>query len=213
MPHGKAVALGLLAALRLSGLDDLADTVEQLLRPQRVVVDRERAWAALMRDKKVVDGTVAARPARRDPGSRCVGVEFEPEIVRSALDALDRVGSSDADRGPERRESRRRSGRRDPELYGGLGLSELETRIYEWALELQCTVRCRQTNHEGELIDWCHDAFDWADGVIVNPGAWSHYSCAIRDAVELFTVPVVEVHLSNILEREKWRQSSVLEES
>ena len=102
-------------------------------------------------------------------------------------------------------------GRRDPALYGGVGLSELETRIYEWAVQLQCTVRCRQTNHEGEFVDWCHDAFDWADGVILNPGAWAHYSWAIRDAVELFTVPVVEVHLSNVDEREEWRRFSVLE--
>ena len=102
-------------------------------------------------------------------------------------------------------------GRRDPALYGGISISELETRIYEWASELQCTVRARQTNHEGEFVDWCHEAFDWADGVIINPGAWAHYSWAIRDAVELFTVPVVEVHLSNIDEREQWRRTSVLE--
>jgi 3-dehydroquinate dehydratase-2 len=102
-------------------------------------------------------------------------------------------------------------GRRDPELYGGLTLSELETRIYEWASELQCTVRCRQTNHEGEFVDWCHDALDWADGVVLNPGAWSHYSWAIHDAVELLTVPVIEVHLSNVDEREEWRRFSVLE--
>jgi 3-dehydroquinate dehydratase II len=101
--------------------------------------------------------------------------------------------------------------RRDPELYGGLTLSELETRIYQWANEIGCTVRCRQTNHEGEFVDWCHDALDWADGVVVNPGAWSHYSWAIHDAAELFTVPVVEVHLSNIEEREEWRRFSVLE--
>lgn len=102
-------------------------------------------------------------------------------------------------------------GRRDPALYGGISLSELETQIYEWALELECTVRCRQTNHEGELIDWCHEALDWADGVVVNPGAWGHYSWAIRDAIELFAVPVVEVHLSNVDEREEWRRFSVLE--
>lgn len=102
-------------------------------------------------------------------------------------------------------------GRRRPELYGGLGLSELETRIYEWASELGLTVRCRQTNHEGEFVDWCHDALDWADGVILNAAAWSHYSWAIRDAVELFEVPVVEVHLSDIDAREEWRKFSVLE--
>jgi 3-dehydroquinate dehydratase-2 len=101
--------------------------------------------------------------------------------------------------------------RRDPDLYGGLTLSELETRIYQWASQLGCTVRCRQTNHEGEYVDWCHDALDWADAVILNPGAWSHYSWAIHDAVELFTVPVVEVHLSNVNEREDWRKFSVLE--
>lgn len=103
-------------------------------------------------------------------------------------------------------------GRRDPELYGGLSLSELETRIYDWAAKLGCHVRCRQTNSEGEYIDWCHDALDWADGVIVNPGAWTHYSYAIRDALELFTVPVVEVHLSNVDEREDWRRTSVVGE-
>jgi 3-dehydroquinate dehydratase II len=103
-------------------------------------------------------------------------------------------------------------GRRDPELYGGVGLSELETKIYEWASQLQCSARCRQTNDEGEFVDWCHEAYDWADGVIANPGAWSHYSWAIRDALELFSAPVVEVHLSNILEREEWRHFSVLED-
>jgi 3-dehydroquinate dehydratase II len=103
-------------------------------------------------------------------------------------------------------------GRRDPAIYGDMGLSELETRIYEWALGLESTVRCRQTNHEGEYVDWCHEAYEWADGVIANPGAWSHYSWAIRDALELFTVPVVEVHLSNIEEREEWRRFSVLED-
>jgi 3-dehydroquinate dehydratase-2 len=69
-----------------------------------------------------------------------------------------------------------------------------------------------QTNSEGEFVDWCHDALDWADGVVVNPGAWTHYSYAIRDALELFSVPVVEVHLSNIEEREEWRRHSVLAE-
>lgn len=101
-------------------------------------------------------------------------------------------------------------GYRDPALYGGLGLSELETRIYQWAVELECTVRCRQTNHEGEFVDWCHETVESADGVIVNPGAWSHYSWAIRDALEICKAPVVEVHLSNVDEREEWRRFSVL---
>jgi 3-dehydroquinate dehydratase-2 len=101
-------------------------------------------------------------------------------------------------------------GRRDPELYGGVTIRQLESRIFEWAMELELNVKCRQTNSEGEYINWCHEALDWADGVIVNPGAWTHYSYALRDAVELFDVPVVEVHLSNIDEREEWRRKSVI---
>jgi 3-dehydroquinate dehydratase-2 len=102
--------------------------------------------------------------------------------------------------------------RRDPKLYGGVSLNDLETQIYKWAKELGCTARCRQTNSEGEYVDWCHDALDWADGVIVNPGAWTHYSYAIRDALELLTVPLVEVHLSNLEAREEWRRHSVIAE-
>ena len=102
--------------------------------------------------------------------------------------------------------------RRDPELYGGVSLNDLETQIYAWAKELDCTARCRQTNNEGEYVAWCHDALDWASGVIVNPGAWTHYSYAIRDALDLLAVPIVEVHLSNLDEREEWRRHSVIAE-
>jgi 3-dehydroquinate dehydratase-2 len=101
-------------------------------------------------------------------------------------------------------------GKRNPEHYGGLTLSELETRIYEWANELECTVRCRQTNSEGEFVEWIHDAAHWADGVIVNPGAWTHYSWAIHDALELVDGPIVEVHLSDVESREEWRKVSVV---
>jgi 3-dehydroquinate dehydratase-2 len=101
--------------------------------------------------------------------------------------------------------------RRDETMYGGLSLSELETRIYAWARDLGATARCRQTNNEGQYVEWCHEALEWADGLIVNPGAWSHYSYAIYDALELLDVPVVEVHLSNIDEREDWRRHSVIE--
>jgi 3-dehydroquinate dehydratase-2 len=103
-------------------------------------------------------------------------------------------------------------GRRDPELYGGISLGDLETRIYEWASQLGCHVRCRQTNSEGEYVEWCHDALDWADGVVANPGAWTHYSYAIRDALELLKVPLVEVHLSDVDKREEWRRNSVIAE-
>jgi 3-dehydroquinate dehydratase-2 len=103
-------------------------------------------------------------------------------------------------------------GRRDPSIYGGLTLNELETQIYEWAHELTLNVRCRQTNSEGEYIGWIHDANTDVDGVIVIPGAWTHYSYAIHDALELIEVPIVEVHLSNVDAREPWRRHSVIED-
>jgi 3-dehydroquinate dehydratase II len=101
-------------------------------------------------------------------------------------------------------------GRREPGLYGGLSLEELESRIYGWASELGLSVVCRQTNDEGQYVRWCHEALDWAEGVIANPAAWTHYSYAIHDALELFRVPIVEVHLSNVDEREDWRRHSVI---
>jgi 3-dehydroquinate dehydratase-2 len=100
--------------------------------------------------------------------------------------------------------------RRDATMYGGLSLSELETKIYAWARDLGATARCRQTNNEGQYVEWCHEALEWAEGVVANPGAWSHYSYAIYDALELLEVPLVEVHLSDIEEREDWRRTSVI---
>jgi 3-dehydroquinate dehydratase-2 len=100
--------------------------------------------------------------------------------------------------------------RRDAALYGGISLSELETRIYEWATELGCHVRCRQTNHEGEYVEFLHAALDNADGLVLNPGSWTHYSWAIRDALEPFHGAVVEVHISDVDSREDWRRHSVL---
>jgi 3-dehydroquinate dehydratase-2 len=99
---------------------------------------------------------------------------------------------------------------RDPKLYGGLSLRELESRIYAWGNELGLNLRCRQTNSEGVYIEWLHEAREVADGVVLNPAAWTHYSYAIRDAVDVLKVPVVEVHLSNVEEREEWRRTSVI---
>ncbi len=101
-------------------------------------------------------------------------------------------------------------GRRDPELYGRFSRTELESRIYEWARELELIVQCRQTNSEAEFVHWCHDAYDTVDGLIVNPAAWTHYAWSLHDALEPLTVPVVEVHLSNVDEREAWRRVSVI---
>ena len=102
-------------------------------------------------------------------------------------------------------------GRRDPALYGDSSLQDLETTIYSWARELKLQVRCRQTNHEGEFVEFLHAALDNADALVVNPGAWTHYSWAIHDALQPFKGPVVEVHLSDVDAREEWRRHSVLE--
>ena len=102
--------------------------------------------------------------------------------------------------------------RRDSAIYGGLTLRQLEDRIRGWGQELGCDVLCRQTNSEGEYVEWCQELGESADGLIVNPGAWSHYSYAIHDALEFARGPVVEVHLSDIDTRENWRRHSVLAE-
>jgi 3-dehydroquinate dehydratase II len=101
-------------------------------------------------------------------------------------------------------------GRRDPTQYGGITIAELESRIYKWARELELTVQCRQTNSEAEFVKWCHDAYDNTDGMVVNPAAWTHYAWSIHDAIEPLRIPVVEVHLSNIEERDEWRRLSVI---
>ncbi|MDQ6836210.1 MAG: 3-dehydroquinate dehydratase [Actinomycetota bacterium] len=101
-------------------------------------------------------------------------------------------------------------GRRDPAVYGGRGLTELELGISEAAGELDLEVRFFQTNHEGEFVEHLHRLQGMADGLILNPGAWTHYSYAIRDALELTGLPAVEVHLSDVDAREEFRRHSVL---
>ena len=100
-------------------------------------------------------------------------------------------------------------GSRDPEQYGTLTLSKVNTAIRKKARDLKMETRIVQTNHEGRIIDLLHRRRKWADGFIINPGAFTHYSYAIRDAIEGIEKPVVEVHLSNIYEREDFRKVSV----
>jgi 3-dehydroquinate dehydratase II len=101
-------------------------------------------------------------------------------------------------------------GRRDPEHYGELTLRELERRISETAGELGLKTRFFQTNHEGDFVEHLHRLEDLADAIVLNPGAWTHYSYAIRDALELAALPAIEVHLSNVDQREEWRRRSVI---
>ena len=101
-------------------------------------------------------------------------------------------------------------GRRDPEHYGTVTLPELEVKVKRFAVELGFEPVFSQTNHEGEFCETLHRAADTAAGLVLNPGAWTHYSYAIRDALELTGLPAVEVHLSAVDEREEWRRVSVI---
>jgi len=102
--------------------------------------------------------------------------------------------------------------RRDPTHYGSLSLDELELRIQDMAHELGLEMRFFHTNHEGEFVERLHRLEGWADGLVLNAGAWTHYSYAIRDALELTALPAVEVHLSDTDQREEFRRISVIRE-
>jgi 3-dehydroquinate dehydratase II len=102
-------------------------------------------------------------------------------------------------------------GRRAPDHYGTITLPELELKIKRFAYDLGLEVRFFQSNHEGDFVEYFHRLPEIADAAVLNAGAWTHYSYAIRDALEIAAVPVVEVHLSDIQSREKWRRSSVFQ--
>ena len=102
-------------------------------------------------------------------------------------------------------------GKRDPALYGTLTLEEINRRLGALAQELGCAIETFQTNHEGEFCEKIHQAHQEAvDAVIINAGAWTHYSYALRDALAILKVPIVEVHMSNIHAREEFRRYSVV---
>jgi 3-dehydroquinate dehydratase-2 len=103
-------------------------------------------------------------------------------------------------------------GRRDSSHYGTLTLTQLEVQISQAAAQLGLQTRFFATNHEGEFVEHLHQLEGLADGIVLNPGAWTHYSYAIRDALELTGLPSVEVHLSDVDAREPWRQESVIRE-
>jgi 3-dehydroquinate dehydratase-2 len=101
-------------------------------------------------------------------------------------------------------------GRRPAALYGSITFDQLEQRVGAWARELDLEPRFFQTNHEGEFVEHLHRIEGLADGIVINPGAWTHYAWSIRDALEIAALPAVEVHLSDVDAREDFRKVSVI---
>ena len=101
-------------------------------------------------------------------------------------------------------------GKREPEIYGSLTLEDIDQRLVAWGEESGCEVKAYQSNHEGVLIDHIHDAQKWADGIMINPGGFTHTSVALRDAIAGVDIPVVEVHISNTSAREEFRHRSMI---
>jgi 3-dehydroquinate dehydratase-2 len=101
-------------------------------------------------------------------------------------------------------------GRRDPLLYGTLTLPELERQIEAHAEELALGTRFFHTNHEGDFVEHLHAIGEDADAILLNPGSWTHYAWAIRDALEIAALPAIEIHLSDVEHREPWRRVSVI---
>ena len=99
-------------------------------------------------------------------------------------------------------------GKRQPEIYGSETLADVEANCAAMAADLGLEVKCRQSNHEGQIIDWIHDSREEAAAIIINPAAYSHTSVAILDALNTFEGPVIEVHLSNIHKRDEFRRHS-----
>ncbi|NLJ83409.1 MAG: type II 3-dehydroquinate dehydratase [Halanaerobiaceae bacterium] len=101
-------------------------------------------------------------------------------------------------------------GRREPELYGYLTLAELNEKIEDYGRKLNLDLAVFQSNHEGEIVDFIHEGYNKYKGIVINPGGLTHYSIVLRDALVAVKVPVIEVHISNIYQREEFRHHSVI---
>ena len=212
--HGEAVGLGLLAALRLSGQDGLREEVLELLRARGPAGDavrgshRRGAGGPLPRQEAAgLRGAVRARgrPGGGQtglPGARRRGAGGGPGAgrVSTARYRIEVMHGVNLDQ----------LGRRDPRLYGTLTLPQLQEQIEHDAHAHGLAVRFFQTNYEGAFIEHLHSLRGDADAILLNPGSWTHYAWAIRDALEIAALPALEIHLSDIENREQWRRFSVI---
>ena len=214
--HGEAVGLGLLAALRLSGAEDLRAQVRELLLARDLpvtldgaLVDVEAVIAATARDKKRVAANVPFVLVRA-PGEVEYGCEADAADVRAAVAELTPMTRASYRLEVMHGVNLDQLGHRDPLLYGTLTLPELERQIERAASAMDLSVRFFQTNHEGAFVEHLHSLRGNTDAILLNPGSWTHYAWAIRDALEIAGVPALEIHLSDIENREQWRRLSVI---
>lgn len=224
--HGEAVFAGLRAILRLSthaaGLDlESAVAIDRVLAKAPLPASEiqvEQILSSLEHDKKRARGKLHWILLKAI-GQPTIRSEIKEEwIVQVAEELVEQLRNVDLIP-PEEKPIRilvlngpnlDLLGEREPQVYGHSTLLDLEAKIEEKAQQLGIEILHRQSNHEGELIDLLHHFRHWADGVIFNPGAFTHYSIALRDAVAAINKPVIEVHLSDISQREEFRQHSVL---
>lgn len=232
--HGEAIAWGMLVAARLShqklGLSasDL-ERIERLLarfpKPPVSHIPPTRVLELIRRDKKVREGRVQFVLLRAIGEPVLCDSVTEPEL-RQVLGALTPSLSpvdEPRERGAHKQGEGKRIlvihgpnlnllGEREPHIYGALTLEELNHKLREFAAEHGLELKIFQSNHEGAIIDRLHQERHWADGIVINPGAYTHYSYAIRDAIAAVGKPTVEVHLSDIHRREPFRKISVIKD-